>query len=95
MNYDLELELNLAEQEAREAKLRERPPLSGMHTGTLMRMRKQTYVGSPYNGEQGWTKEKGHVYGNLEIIAELSKREHVPNKADRKAARRAAAKRGK
>lgn len=94
MNYDLELELSLQEQEAREAKRRERPPLSGMHTGTLMRLRKQTYVGS-CDGEQRFTKEKGHVYGNLEIIAELSKREHVPNKADRKAARQAAAKRGK
>jgi len=70
-----------------------------MHTGTLMRMRKESYIGvgiaSFCNQGQGVTTEKGWRYTAAEIKHELSKREHAPNKADRKAARQAAAKRGK
>jgi hypothetical protein len=82
---ELELVLSLEEMEARELKNLQRLPLSQLHTKVLMKMRNNAYPLDivPYGN---------FYYTRDELRLELSKREHVPNKVERKAARQLLAK---
>ena len=70
--------------------------LKSLHTGTLMRLRKECHKASGgwsySNTNQVYTIDAGFEFTPQEIKAVLDTREHIPNKADRKKARQLAAK---